>query len=647
MMTLAKRVLLLSVILAVTALAGWGQQLNVGGITGTVRDSSGAVIPDVAVTVENHATGLKQATRTTEAGVYFTSLLPIGKYTVTATKNGFVTVTRSEINVFGGQTLSVDFELTVGAVTQQVEVTAEAPVLDTTSAHMGVTESEKLIGSLPITLIGQAARSAIQSVAYLPGVASVSSGGQSWTIISRAQINGVPPGMFGYEIDGLYAGAGAAESAEERVTPVPEQIAEVRLTNNTDASQGFNGGVSLDMVSKSGTSELHGTAYYYVRNQSLNARNFFLPVRPQDQQNNWGFNVAGPVKLPYLYSGRHKTFFLAAMDWFKFRFTSSPTNNIVTSSVPTEAMRRGDFREWLGPQIGTDAIGRPILRNQIYDPTTTRSDGRGGFIRDPFMFNGQLNVIDPARLSDISKKFQNGYALPVLPGIAENWKGLSRESLIDKDQLSWKIDHQIGDKHRFSFSYERQIPWFHDGPVESGFRSGNNGHFYINGGDAYLDASLSNGFIDDRDMYRLRFNYVWTAQPNVLFNFRAGVNRSTKRRNGQWPSGANSPASGVARQYGLTGTLTGNTPQVTIDGVNGFGLGFEGALMADQDSTLAALAAALLQTDRMQSDGVRPSSAPSAPPVTEERPSVADAVSRLLGPISSRGTMLQQESGRG
>ena len=160
-------------------------------------------------------------------------------------QDGFVTINKPDINVFGGQTVSVDFELKVGDITQRVEVTGEAPVLDTTSANMGVTTSEKLIESLPITLIGQAARSAIQSVAYLPGVASVSSNGQYWTIISRAQINGVPPGMFGYEIDGLYAGAGAAESAEERVTPVPEQITEIRLTNNTDASQGFNGGVTL------------------------------------------------------------------------------------------------------------------------------------------------------------------------------------------------------------------------------------------------------------------------------------------------------------------------------------------------------------------------------------------------------------------
>ena len=247
----------------------------------------------------------------------------------------------------------------------------------------------------------------------------------------------------------------------------------------------------LDMVSKSGTNEFHGSTYYVRENKALNARNFFAPPNipvPQGSTEQWGFTVAGPVKLPYLYSGKHKTFFLAAMDWFRFRFSGTADRTLKLSSVPTQAMRKGDFREWLGPQIGTDAMGRPILRNQIYDPLTTRSDGRGGFIRDPFMYHGQFNVIDPARLSSISKNFQTGYALPVGPGIAENWVGLLRPSLIDKDQLSWKIDHQIGEKHRFSLSYERQIPWFHDGPEKSNFRSGNNGHFYINGGGGYLDA---------------------------------------------------------------------------------------------------------------------------------------------------------------
>jgi len=118
----AVRMSLLLAITAVTILPGWAQQLNVGGITGTVRDSSGAVLPDVVISAENQATGLKQSTQSSGTGVYFTSLLPIGKYTVTAAKSGFVTAARSEVNVFGGQTLTVDFVMAVGAVTERVEV---------------------------------------------------------------------------------------------------------------------------------------------------------------------------------------------------------------------------------------------------------------------------------------------------------------------------------------------------------------------------------------------------------------------------------------------------------------------------------------------------------------------------------------------
>ena len=595
-LTTLRSAVLLATAMAFAMLPAAGQQTNVGGITGTVHDATGAVVPDAQVTAQHQEVAVTQTAQSSGSGVYFIPLLPIGQYTVSVTKDGFKTATRTDVNVFGGQTITFDFDLAVGAVTQQVEVIGEAPVLDTTSGNSGVTTPGKLLAALPIVLIGQASRSAIQSVAYLPGVETNSSGGQNWTIISRAQINGIPPGMFGYEIDGLYAGAGAAESAEERVTPVPEQIAEVRLTTNTDASAGFNGGVTLDMVSRSGTNSLHGSVYEYVRNQSLNARNALLNQpntiqRPQDNQNEWGFTVGGPI--PWLNKGRNKTYFFVAMDWFRYRFNLS-NSGAITSTVPTAAMRNGDFREWLtGTMLGTDFLGRPVMENQVYDPATTRAVTAGvldpvsgivstgtGTIRDPVMFGGQMNVIDPARVSTVSDGFQVGYALPTVSGIVDNWSGLPRQSLIDKDQLSWKVDQHIGDSHRMSLARERQVNWFHRGGDE--LRRGNNGHFFIYGGDGYLDRNINNGFIDDRDMYRYRFNYVWTVRPDLLFNFRAGVNRSSGRRNGSFPTGTNLPAAGHALAVGLTGTLTGNTPAVGIDGVSGFGLGFEGALMADQ-----------------------------------------------------------------
>jgi len=563
----------------VGTMPAFAQQLNVGSLTGVIRDSSGAAIPGAQVTATNQDTGLTQLAIGSETGIYVINLLPVGNYTLTVTKAGFSRLEQKDIPVLPGQTFSRDFEMTVGATTQLVTVKAEAPVLDTTSANMGNGAAFRQIQDLPITLSGNSARGAISIVTTLPGVNydPRESCGQSWTVVSRASINGVAPGLFGYEIDGIYGGPGAGESAEERVTPVPEQIQEVRLTDNTDASQGFNGGVSLDLVSRSGTSEFHGTTYYYLRNQALEARSFFFPTTPQDQQNQWGFVLGGPVKLPHLYTGKNKTFFFVAFDWFRYRFNLSPTHNVTTATVPTAAMQGGDFRQWLGPQVGTDELGRPVFQGEIYDPSTTRPDGKGGFLRDPYIYNGQLNVIPPSKFSSISQYFQTSYAAPTGSGITNNWVGFARENAIDKDQLSFKIDETVGEKHRFSFSRERDENWFNPQV------SGHNGHWFIFGGDGYLGPAINDGFIDDRDEYRYRFNYVWTLRNNLLFNFRAGVNRSPHRTNGIFPEPSpGSPTYHTAIKAGLTGTLTGNTPNVNIDNISSFGLGFEGAAMADQ-----------------------------------------------------------------
>src|SRR5262249_31798829 len=155
---------------------------------------------------------------------------------------------------------------------------------------------------LPIPLSGTASRGAIAVIENMAGV-SYDAGGQNqiWTVISRAQINGVMPGTVGYQIDGVDAGMGEAGSAEEFGHPNPEQIQEVRLTTNTDASMGFNGGVTIALTMKSGTNKLHGDVYYYTRNGALEARNFFLPTVGKDIQNEGGVAVGGPLYIPKVY----------------------------------------------------------------------------------------------------------------------------------------------------------------------------------------------------------------------------------------------------------------------------------------------------------------------------------------------------------
>src|SRR5439155_17329466 len=177
-----------------------------------------------------------------------------------------------------------------------------------------------------------------------------------------------------------------------------------------------------------------GEVNYYNKNDALESRYWFLPRVGEDKQSEGGWTLGGPVYIPKVYDGRNKTFFFASMDIFRYVTTTNISGVSAVGTVPTVAERNGDFRELLGPQIGTDVLGRPIFKGEVYDPVTTRPDGQGGFIRDPFTYNGQLNVIDPARLSSISTFFQPGFATPTLPGVVNNWAGPGAQSFVDKDQ---------------------------------------------------------------------------------------------------------------------------------------------------------------------------------------------------------------------
>src|SRR5713226_9579220 len=160
-------------VLAVTLLAALGlsaQQTNVGTVTGTVRDTSGAIIADATVVAKNQGTSLTQTVVTNTSGTYTIPLLPIGAYEVTATKSGFKTSVRTDVAVISGQTFTVDFELAIGAVTQVVTVTAAPPTLDRTSVTMATARTSNEISQLPIAMTGQAARTAAGFAKTLAGV---------------------------------------------------------------------------------------------------------------------------------------------------------------------------------------------------------------------------------------------------------------------------------------------------------------------------------------------------------------------------------------------------------------------------------------------------------------------------------------------
>src|SRR5258708_28396552 len=276
-MKVKSRVIIAFAAIAMAATA-YAQQTNVGGITGTVQDKGGAVVVAATVVATDTSTGVKQSTVTSSKGAYFFNGLQIGTYSITITKPGFKVATGRNIPVIAGERVTEDILLEVGSVSQTVDVSTTIAGVDTTDTQQGTTRTIEELQDLPISLEGNSARAAVSAVQTFSGVNFniQQSGGQSWTIISRSQINGLDGSSFGYEIDGLEASTGESENAQDWIAPTPDQIAEVRVTQNTDATQSFNAGSAIALITKSGTNRLNGSIFYFNKNDALEARNWFL-----------------------------------------------------------------------------------------------------------------------------------------------------------------------------------------------------------------------------------------------------------------------------------------------------------------------------------------------------------------------------------
>ena len=543
------RLVVLIALLAVgLAVPGLAQEASEGRITGTITDPTGAVIPDVTITATHQDTAVPRRAVSTGTGVYNFVRLQIGEYTVTVSATGFKTFERGGIGVFSGITVPLDIQLEVGDITETVTVEAATPTLDTTTATVGTTRGSEEIGRLPLPLVGNSSRAAISLYRTLPGVnfEPLESGGQDFMVFSRSQVNGSMAGQSGYKIDGIEAGDGSPENAADFISPSPEVIEEIRIVANADASSGFNGGVAVEMTMKSGTNEFHGALYHYIRNGATSARAFFdtSGESSPDIQNNGGFTLGGPVI-------KNKTFFFTSIDVYRFRqpVFGVSGQSLATVTLPTQLMRQGDFSELI-----------PSENRPIYDPLSSRPDGMGGITRTQF----PNNVIPSARLSGIAQQIQTKVSLPNQPGTQNNWVGLPEITSIDLDKFLIKADHHINENHRFNVAYEATVPWFLPEI------SGESGHSFIAGGAAYLGPEMDQGFIDDRDMYRYRFNYLWTASPNLLVTFRAGLTRTPDRVIASFPRTEQRAQFGC--QIGLQG-FGCEAPRLAIEGFAGLGRG--------------------------------------------------------------------------
>src|SRR5579884_2269991 len=427
-----------------------GQTTN-GSINGTITDPSGSAVGGVQVQVTNKQTGLQRSAMSGDNGAYTIPQLPPGTYDMTVQKAGFATESRPGVQLLVNQSATLDFTLTVAAVSETVEVTGAPPALNTTTATLGDVIEHQQIVDLPLN-----GRNFTQLTLLTPGAAPQESGQQgAFTVKLGAgsispSVNGQRGQQNNFTMDGVLNNDVYTDTWA--VSPPPDALQEFNVQSHiTDAQFAISSGANINIVSRSGTNEFHGSLWEFLRNSALDARNFFDQTTqpPPYRQNQYGVTFGGPVMLPH-FNGKNNTWFEAY--WEGFRSVQSLTS---LASVPTAAMRNGDFSGILGSQTGTDRSGRPLYANEIFDPNTSRPDPSNpvNIIRDPF----PGNIIPSSRINPVTVLVLNKYyPLPNYVGSSSlpnyQWAGGNRTS---SDQTGIRIDRRLGDSDTLFGRYNR------------------------------------------------------------------------------------------------------------------------------------------------------------------------------------------------
>ena len=420
-------------------------QVNRATVSGTVTDPSGAPIPGVAVTITGES-GLTQTGHTNAAGQYTVPSLPVGTYSAKFEIQGFKTAVRDKLTLQVAQTLRLDSELQVGELAETVTVSGAFHIIQQDTPDVGTTVSREYLTSLPLSMGGGRYP---ETFAYKlsPGVE-----GNTWT----SRINGSP--AFSKEV--LLEGASvttylAGHFGESSVSM--EALQEFKIqTSGLSAEFGRTAGGVFNFVMRSGQNQSHGTGFGTIRNEALNANTFLNNAagrpRSRDRQSNYGGSFGGAVVIPGVYDGHNRTFFYAAAEKFRVRTYVFGAPN---RTAPQLEMYDGNLSRLLtSTVVGTDALGRPILRGAVYDPLTLR-EVNGVFVADPF----PGNIIPASRISPTSKRIgdiaKKHYA-PISDALtANNLFPTQNTPEFDQNQWSFKIDQVMSSSQRLSGSLAR------------------------------------------------------------------------------------------------------------------------------------------------------------------------------------------------
>jgi hypothetical protein len=486
-------------LLAFTALA----QSERGTITGVVHDSSGAIVPGASVAIVNRSTNVSLTATTNEAGEYTMPSLPPGTYNVKVVKQGFRTSETSGLTLDAAQTVRADIALEVGVATQTVEVIASAVQLQTDDARFSTVLQNKMVNDLPM-VVGGTVRTPFDLASAAPDAKNL--GGDNGFALGGGQA-----ASYGTSLDGVSTNTSRALSKSwvASNSPSVEAIDQFSVdSNGYKADVGHAGGGNLTYVSKSGTNQLHGSAYEFLRNNDFDANNFFNNLgnikRSIYKQNDFGFTVGGPVWIPKVIHGKDKTFFFFSYEGFRNRAGASG----VTNTVPTPEMYNGDFSKWVtsaGVQI---PIFNPLSQVQNSDGSYTRQQFAGNQIPKSLFSAASVKALGVFQGGGASIAPNNGAAAGTAAYVANNYLITSGTNVYPINKFSIKGDHIFGSKHRISGYYgydrEHQTPGPDGPPTLPGLYS------------SYNDLTQ---FTDV-----FRFSWDWTLAPNKLNHFYAGGN---------------------------------------------------------------------------------------------------------------------------
>jgi hypothetical protein len=515
-------VLFLAVVCFASSVPMWAQK-DAGSIVGTIKDQTGATVPNAKVTVSDVERGIRLETTTNESGEYVAGPLRVGRYTVTVEHPGFKKSVTPPVDLDVQQRIALNVALQVGQISESIEVTAATPLLETETSELGQVVDNKRMANLPLN-----GRNFAQLALLTAGTAPSEPGARDEGGFGFSA-NGARSLQNNFLLDGVDNNSNLPDLLNETnyvIQPSVEAIEEFKVqTNAYSAEFGRGNGAIINATIKSGTNQFHGSAYEFLRNEKLDAKNFFddpnSPISPY-KQNQFGFTIGGPIV-------RNRIFFFADYEGLRIRQAQT-----LTSFVPTAAQQSGDFSDQLdlsSPQQALaadqvtripalDCAGHPTFAGEIFNARQTQNSGlyASGLCGVPFgpydASGNPTNIIPQGQIDLLSLAIAKLYPSPNVNGNGFNFLSNPVRSET-RNNFDARIDQKYTEKDYafFRFSYEDQ-PSLIPGPFDT---TGGDGGGFFSG-------------VEDNAYRSFATSWTHLFRSNLTNEFRLGYNRVNSQR---------------------------------------------------------------------------------------------------------------------